>query len=163
MLPSDAGNHAMLVHLVAGKMQMTQGEMAKYLGISRRTVNRWGSRGVGLAPFQAHDLARLVHPRDAALAAKLAAAGGATLESLGLEKKEPPPPPPDPPRHLVDVVVCAAADALDISPRQVRAALLAAFRRAREAGLTVENVEKALSPEPTPASTATQRRSMQRR
>ena len=151
MPPIDERNHAMLVHLVGGKMQMTQGELAKYLGVSRRTVNRWGSRGVGLAPFQAHDLARLVHPRDPALAARLAAAGGATLESLGLEKKVPPPPPPDPPRHLVDVVVCAAAETLDISPRQVRAALLAAFRRAREAGLTVEHVEKALLPEAAPA------------
>ena len=56
---------------------------------------------------------------------------------------------------MVDVVVCAAAEALDVSPRAVRPALLAAFQRAREAGLTLEQVEKALSPEvkdPAPRS-----------
>jgi hypothetical protein len=49
------------------------------------------------------------------------------------------------PRHLVaDAVVCAGADAVDTTPGAVRAILLAAFRRARELGLGVEEVEKAL-------------------
>ncbi|MDP9001553.1 MAG: hypothetical protein M3O46_15745, partial [Myxococcota bacterium] len=41
-------------------------------------------------------------------------------------------------RTLIDAVVCAAAEALDVSPRAVRPALLAAFARASELGLTLE-------------------------
>jgi MoxR-like ATPase len=52
-------------------------------------------------------------------------------------------------RLFVDAIVCAAAEALDASPRAVRGALLAAFACAREAGLPVETVEKALAPPAT--------------
>jgi hypothetical protein len=45
---------------------------------------------------------------------------------------------------VVEAVVCAAADAMDVSPRAMRPALLAAFTRARRIGLTVEAMEKAL-------------------
>ena len=48
-------------------------------------------------------------------------------------------------RWLADAVVCAAAEALDTSPRLVRPALLAALRCAREAGLTVATLEAALA------------------
>jgi hypothetical protein len=49
------------------------------------------------------------------------------------------------PPHLVDTVVCAAAEALGVPPPAVRPALLAAFQRAREVGLTTEDVEQAIS------------------
>jgi hypothetical protein len=41
-------------------------------------------------------------------------------------------------------VVCAAAEAMERMPRDVRPALLAAFRRAREIGLSVDMVERVL-------------------
>src|SRR4029077_16663730 len=54
-----------------------------------------------------------------------------------------PPPPPDP-RYIVDTVVCAAAEAIQLMPEAIRPALRAAFRRARLAGLSVQDVDKAL-------------------
>jgi transcriptional regulator with XRE-family HTH domain len=137
-------------------LKMGQARLGERLGVSRRTVNRWTAHGITFSPGQASRLAALVHPANRALAARIAATQGETLESLGLEKPAPPAPPPapppEPPRYAVDVVVCAAAEALDVSPRAVRPALLAAFQRAREAGLTIEHVEKALTP-PTKATT----------
>jgi hypothetical protein len=49
------------------------------------------------------------------------------------------------PRELaVDAVVCVASDALGAMPAAVRGGLLAAFRRARQLGLSCEEVEQAL-------------------
>jgi hypothetical protein len=45
----------------------------------------------------------------------------------------------------VDAVVCVAADALAATPATVRDALHAAFRRARELGLSLQDVEDALA------------------
>ena len=135
----------------------TQVGLARMLGISRRTAQRWVAHGVpasGLAK-----LARLVHPRDPGLAATLATRAGRTLGELGIVQPQPPAPPAlspppraPPPAIVVDAVVCAAADALDTSPREVRGAVRAAFARAREIGLTVEDVEAALKPTPAPRS-----------
>jgi hypothetical protein len=83
-------------------------------------------------------------------------ATGETLESLGIVTPAPapvvvpPPPPPAPPPPLptalvVEAVVCAAADALQAPPSAVRGALLAAFCRARELRLSVNDVESALA------------------
>ncbi|HEY8091716.1 MAG TPA: helix-turn-helix domain-containing protein [Polyangiaceae bacterium] len=148
-------DHADYLTRVGRVLRLSQGELARELGISRRTVNRWVSRGIVLAHFQAQDLARLVHPADPGLAAEIAAAVGSSLPAMGIPAPSPaakvaapPPHPGERPAHLVDVVVCAAAEALDASPRAVRPALLAAFRRAREAGFTIEDVEKALSATP---------------
>ena len=57
----------------------------------------------------------------------------------------PPAAPPIPGQVLVDAIVCAAADALKAVPETVRASVLAAFRRARELRMTVEDVENALT------------------
>ena len=73
---------------------------------------------------------------------------GTTLIALGLEKPPAPPPPPPrpaPPPPPVEDIVCAAADAMNVLPRDVRPALLAAFTRTRRLGLGVEVVERALS------------------
>jgi hypothetical protein len=89
-------------------------------------------------------IAVAIHRADAGLAAALAAHAGHTLESLGLVK----PPPTEPAvtaRLFVDSVVCAAADAIEMNPRSVRPALLAAFARARELRLDVATVVDALS------------------
>jgi hypothetical protein len=56
------------------------------------------------------------------------------------------------PRHLaVDAVVCVASEALGAMPNAVRGVLLAAFRRARELGLSCEEVEQALDAALRPA------------
>jgi transcriptional regulator with XRE-family HTH domain len=127
---------------------LNQATLAALLGSSRRTMQRLDSGKASLTSEQLSRLAAEVYPHDTALAAKLANAAGTTLEALGLAKLMPapatPPAPQPPPPYLTDTVVCAAAEALNVPPPGVRPALLAAFRRAREAGLRVEDVERAL-------------------
>ncbi len=132
---------------------MTQKEFGQALGASHRTASRWeGGRSY---PYGTEliKLAAMVYPKDARLAAELAAAKGQTLEGLGIvAPPAPAPPPPLPPlpvRLLVDSVVCAAADALETAPVTLRVALLAAFRRARELRLSIDDVESALAPAAT--------------
>jgi hypothetical protein len=97
---------------------------------------------------QLQRLVGLVYPQSVELAGHIAAAMGTDLVSLGIAPPPLPPPPPPPPpapvEDVVDAVVCAAAEAIDVTPRAVRPALIAAFTRARRLGLGVEAVEKAL-------------------
>jgi hypothetical protein len=118
---------------------------------------RWHARESGLARSDWHALVRLVHPRDAALAAEMADALGTTLDYIGVpqapglaaEAAATAAPMPG----LIDGVVCVAAEAMDATPRPMRAALLAATRRARELGFTLETMEAALAPALPPAQT----------
>jgi hypothetical protein len=105
------------------------------------------------------DMARLVYPVDATLAGEIAAASGTTLQALGLlpppapvAPAAPPPPPAGPPDRVVDAVVCAAAEAMQVMPQSVRPAVLAAFACAKELGLTVEAVERVLRTRNQPLS-----------
>jgi hypothetical protein len=135
----------------------TQKELGEKLGISRRTAQRYSESGVPHLYLQT--LVRLVHPHNRELAAEIARYSGATLVSLGLESPPapapppaavappppaPPPPPPPPADSVVDAVVCAAAEAIDAKPGEVRRTLLAAFSRAREIGIDTAFVERVL-------------------
>jgi hypothetical protein len=152
------------------RLGVSQGGLGELLGSSRRSGQRWEGGGSSPMPKQLHALAAMVHPKDAKLAEQIAVAGGSTLEQLGIvppppppappprtiplprpppavsapAPAPPPPQPPPPPEDVVDAVVCAAAEAIDVMPRTIRPALLAAFRRARRLGLDVATVEKAL-------------------
>jgi transcriptional regulator with XRE-family HTH domain len=141
---------------------MTQKEFGEALNASHRTASRWEAGQSNPYTPELRKLAAMVYSRDAELADELAAVVGETLESLGIvappapAPPAPPPPSPLPSRLLVDAVVCAAADALEVAPITLRVALLAAFRRARELRLSVEEVETALAPEGTaPVAKAT--------
>jgi hypothetical protein len=132
-------------------------------GLSRKTISKYQDGNGRPHPTLLHPLVRRVYPVDPALAEKLAAFSGATLGSLGLvtpvspAPQAPPPPPPaaiaaeraPDERHtrlFVDAVLCAAANALDVSPRTVRGVLFAAFSQAKETGLSFETLAKALAP-----------------
>jgi DNA-binding XRE family transcriptional regulator len=140
----------------------TQAKLGETLGVSRRTAQRWASGGGYLLPERMLDLVQRVHPHNAQLAGVLAATLGSTLEGLGVVQPPPPPlpppvpaPPPPPPVGIVDAVVCAAAEAMELTPREVRLGLHAAFSRAQEIGLSVEVVVAALKATlPAPASVA---------
>jgi hypothetical protein len=138
-------------HQVLG---MGQEGLGKVLGVSRRPISRWaaGSRR-RLLPSEAMVLARAVYPKDPALAERIAIASETTLAAaLGTaESAKSASAAP-----LFEIVVCAAAEALDVSPRTVRPALLAAFRTARKVGLSVEDVEAAPAPPAPPARTRAQ-------
>jgi len=132
-------------------LRLTQAELAELLGSSKRTVQRWETKRAHPSARELATLAGHVHPHDAEVAEELAAAIGQTLLSLGIVAPPPPPPAPPPagpppmPRDLaVDAVVCVASDALGAMPSAVRGGLLAAFRRARELGLSYAEVEQAL-------------------
>src|SRR5579859_7114131 len=147
------------VHALLGAARsalgMTQKEFGEALGVSHRTATRWDAGKAEPADFQLRTLAGLLLPVSRALAVECAAQNHESLVDLGLEKPPappapPPPPPPPPPLpyttdDLVDIVVCAAAEATDASPRAVRQLLHVAFRRARDVGLTVQQVESALA------------------
>jgi hypothetical protein len=137
----------------------TQAELGAKLGVSRRTAQRWARHGTRVLPKEMADLVALVHPYDADLARELATTLGQTLEGLGvvpppapaLPPCAPPVPLPPPPAAIVDAVVCAAAEAMNLTPRDVRRGLHAAFARAHELGLSVGGVVDALTvslPEP---------------
>jgi transcriptional regulator with XRE-family HTH domain len=145
-------------HMTLGGSQEKFGER---FGASRRTVTRWVSGQSTPSESDVVTMAHLVYPHDAALAARIAEAVGGTLVSLGIEPPPPSPamvepapvaqPPPPPAKtlsaaQLVDGIVCAAAEAMDLSPRALRPALFAAFRKARELGVALEEAEEALAP-----------------
>jgi hypothetical protein len=144
---------------------LNQGKLADLLGSSRRTVQRWETASSYPQPHYLHALADAVRPHDAALAE--------ALDGHAPRPVAPPPPPPPPaivpvadavsaaeapptippravlavPAHvLVDSVVCAAAEAMSLAPQALRPALVAAFRRAREAGLTPQDMLTVLAP-----------------
>jgi len=159
-MPASPRPIASLLFKAQVALRVSQTGLGKIMGgVSRRTVWRYQSgRSTPFSP-DLHTLVRHVFPVDPGLAEQLAVATGQTLESLGLVVPAPPPvanhslavqpePPVDPrqDRLRVEAVVCAAADTLDVSPRAVRAALHAAFARAKEMGLSVDVVEEALAP-----------------
>jgi DNA-binding XRE family transcriptional regulator len=132
---------------------LSQGALGELLGASRRTSQRWERGHARPSPEQLAALAKHVHGHDPSLAARLAEAAQTSLVALGLVAPPPAPPAPPPvapavtlpaPEHIIDAVVCAAADAIDVMPSALRPALHAAFRRARLVGLDVATAERAL-------------------
>ena len=122
---------ALLAHGLRA-LGMLQTELAALLGVSPKTISRWLGGGAILAPVTVATFAGAVHAKDPALAARIAAAHGHTLEELGIVAA------PGTNRNLADAIVCAAAEVADVSPRAMRPALVAALERARETGLTIE-------------------------
>ncbi len=121
----------------------TDGDLAKLLGCSRRTIQR-NSRTDGLSKDEDYGLLiRAVHPKNPDLAAQLARARHTTLEELGIAAPEPPPDPTRP--EHADSVVYAAADVLQLPPSAVRPALAAAFAKACEHAVTIDGLARHLA------------------
>lgn len=145
-------------------------DMARLLGVSPRTLHRWYSGETGMAMQYLVTLARLVQPKDAALAARIQAHAEYWY---ALIKASPPPPLPDltpppqpaapppkmeaPPPHpipvklRVDGVVYAACEASEASAREVRRIVHAAFVRARDLGVSIDEVVEELAPKKSKA------------
>jgi hypothetical protein len=138
-------------------------QLGEMLGISRRTAQRFISSGV--PRYHKRELARLVLAFDPQLAAAIAQSEDHSLATWGLVKVEPevvvqpapppppPAPPPPPPDGVVDAVVCAAAEGMQMMPGDVRAGLLAAFTKARAIGVDVAQVERVLRATLAPPTT----------
>jgi DNA-binding XRE family transcriptional regulator len=134
---------------------LSQEELGKVLGCSRRTMVRWAGGHNGPSIQQWVQLVRRVHAVDPVLAARIAEEMGESLETFGLASASPPvtagaaapaaaPRAPMPIAVLVDSIVCAAAEAVATTPQAIRPALLAAFERTALAALTVDEVRAAL-------------------
>jgi hypothetical protein len=164
------------------QLGLTQGDFAGRIGTSKRTLARIVNGQAVAYGWILRDAARLIFPLDRAIAEALATAGQATLISLDLERPPPPPPPPEPPpapspapvvvaappppepppppprrtpsiAHLVDSVVCAAAEAMGVTPQTIRPALRAAFARAVEVDLKPEELHAGMVAAAVPPET----------
>jgi transcriptional regulator with XRE-family HTH domain len=125
---------------------VSQGQLGDLLGLSRQTIWRYQTGQSNPLGSSLQDLARRVRGVDAGLASRLAGAGsGARKASLKIATNKSAGGGPVETRLLADAIVCAAAEALDASPRAVRRALLAAFARARDTGLALDAIETALA------------------
>jgi DNA-binding XRE family transcriptional regulator len=122
---------------------LTQAEFGKLVSVAARTIMRWEAGGVYATPEDWATLATSVFPKDETLAAALAAAGGTTLAALGLVASGPAREARK--AHLVDSIVCAAAEAMAAPPQAVRPSVLAAFDRAAALGLAIEDVRTTLA------------------
>ena len=159
----------LLVVLCREALGLNQAELAARVGASLRTVQRWETRRATPHAWDLHRLADAVRPHDADLASQLDVwaprPGPPSPTAIASAPAEPatppvlpapalPPAPPLPPAVpagvLVDSVVFAAAEAMSLSPQAIRPAVLAAFARARDAGLTLDAVVEVLAPPPTP-------------
>jgi hypothetical protein len=164
---------SLLLALSRETLHLNQLGLAQVLGSSLRTVQRYEARRATPPAWELHKLADAVRPHDADLASQIdvwaprpapppspvtaSVAAGSTAPPVHPAPALPAPPPLPPPVPvgvLVDAVVCAAAEAMSLSPQAIRPAVLAAFARACDAGLTMEAVVGVLAP-PPPAPEAT--------
>jgi hypothetical protein len=154
MSPVTPDQALALLDAVRKELILSQAKLGAIIGRERRTVMRWQHGKRRPYPWDWERMARAVHPRNRALAAQLAAAAGQTLVSMGLEAPAPPPAPPPAapapagpaPRHLVDSIVCAAAEAIQLTPQAIRPALMAAFERASALNMASDAVLGGLAP-----------------
>jgi len=148
----------LLLVLAREDLGMNQMKFASLVQSSQRSVQRWESNLAIPAAHHMHLLIDTIAPRAPALAAELAewaprpppVAQHVEAPARVVEHVEPSPVPLRSrvaPQILVDAVVCSAADAVSLLPNAIRPALRAAFARAHEVGLTVEEVMTALSRE----------------
>jgi hypothetical protein len=148
---------------------VSQRELGELLGASRRSIIRWQQRGTILLARSWEELARACYPHDRDLAAQCAAYAGQTLEGLGLERPPSPPQAPAPPPlpspvasapsrprpaagHMADSVVCAAAEAMQVTPQAIRPGVLAVLERVVGLGMTAQEALEAMSPAKAPAA-----------
>jgi hypothetical protein len=152
--PDDA---LALVEAARFELTASQRKLAQICELDRRVVAKWQHGRQRPYPWHWERMARAVHPKNVDLAARLAAAGGHTLVSLGLQA--PPattraaqvaPPPLVAATHLVDSIVCAAAETMQVSPHAIRPALVAAFQRSIALGMGSDAVLAGLSPPAPP-------------
>lgn len=131
------------------------GELARFLGVSRRTVQRH-THSAGIPMGNGHEkLVRALYPRDPALALAIARSHKIDLSDLIAAAKPAAPPAvpaapaapskPEARREHAAHVILAACDALNMLPRDVRPALAAIFGQARGLGVDLDQLAKLLS------------------
>jgi hypothetical protein len=125
-----------LIVLAQKPLYMLQNELARFLGVSDRTLRRWSVGGVRLDPRTLSKLVTAVYAKDPALAARIAAAHGQVAEAIVRASR--PERDPEADRQLLLAVVRETAKRARVTPAVMRAALARAFEVAQSAGLTME-------------------------
>ncbi len=132
------------------ELQLDNEGLARVLGVGLRTVERYGVF-VLYHPVYGHRFIRAVHPRNAALAGRLARAAGTNLKALGLE----PATREERAAARRDVlttsdealaVIQAASAATGLSMEEARAGVAAAVAMAMDLGLTLQQLDPLLNP-----------------
>lgn len=146
-----------VIHDVRAALYLNNKDLARFLGSSPRTVGRHARTG-GLSMFDHYaKLAQAVHPIAPHLARELAATLGRSLADLGVHPgaennaSPSPVPPPKATKLHVDAVVCAIAEAFDISPRHARPAIAAIFDAVRNLDVDLPSLVARLATPPKAA------------
>jgi transcriptional regulator with XRE-family HTH domain len=150
MAPPTTISVSHLLVVAMGRLGMSQREFGPALGASHRTASRWATGRSHPSVFELRRLAALLAPIDLDLAREAAAHAHDTLAELGLAPPTAPSRPAVTTNDLVDALICASAEAGDASPRALRPVLYVAFQRAKELGLSVDDVTTALAPAASP-------------
>ncbi len=152
--PTDL--HIVPLRYARARLQLTQEEMGKKLGISRKTYTLFETRRWFPAPRERRHFVKALHELDPVAADALARAMG---ESLADHVAVSPPshaPSLDPQRAKLafDASLYATAEELDVTPRALRAIAAALLGRLAETGLTMaQAVELARPKEPREKNT----------
>ena len=109
-----------------------QQEFAAFLGVDRRTIQRWQDKGFSPLPDMAQKLADAVRPTRPDLADRVIELGAKSAAFTGAA---PPYSPAS--TEVITAIVQAAAKAAGMSPEAIRPAITAAFTQAHEAGVDV--------------------------
>lgn len=121
------------------RLQLNQDDLARRMGMQRMAVSRWETEL--RQPRKAHldKLIKAVAAVDANAAREVANAAG---YAVALPTQEPS-------AATIAVqsrsVLCAASEAADVSPVAIKKALLAAIAELRAQGLSLADLERALS------------------
>jgi len=116
-------------------LKLNQQEFAALLGRDRRTIQRWMDTGMALTLDQAQTLASALRPTRPDLADQIDALGKEFAETAGL-----PQPATPASEEVIASILEAAATSSGVSVDVIRPGVTAAFRKAAEAGVDVEEV-----------------------
>ncbi len=120
-------------------LQLTQEELGKLVGRTKRTMQRWQDKGSSLLPSEARMLADALRSVRPDLAERVLELGRESAATIGLA---PPVAPPGP--EVIEAIVRAAAEAAGASPDAMRSAIAAAFSKAEELGAEVRGIASGL-------------------
>jgi hypothetical protein len=145
-----------LIHRARSQLNVhTNASLARFLGISRRTVQRHTSIGGIPDSIRQDILLKALHPKDPTLAKTLARVWQRDLAALGIVQTPaapiagpapaPGPSRPAPSLEHAEAVILAASDALGMLPRDVRPALAKIFKRVRSLGVDLDRLTALLA------------------
>jgi predicted transcriptional regulator len=124
---------AALVVRALSAARLSHVQAAPVLGVSPRTISRYVSGQSAPTSAVLEGLARMVAPLNSAIAGELASAAGVNL-----------PTKTEDAARFVEVVICAMASAMNVSPNIVRPGILAAYESATELGLSFDTIATVL-------------------